>query len=236
MKAVLSVVALGAFAFLLSALLPVLEPSPLKGVAEHYATYGVAENHGANLVTSVVVNYRGFDTLGEIVVLFLSVTGVGFILRRKEGVTLAEPAPASELVSTGAWLLFGPIVVFGAYVFIHGHLTPGGGFQGGAIIASAVLLLLLAQRDRHLPHRLLSWIESLSGFAYALIGLAGLLLTGQFLSNQDGLGLGLGEWGGLLSAGVIPLIYVLIGLKVGSELSTLLELLTHAGEAKGGPR
>lgn len=231
MKAVLSLIALAFLCGLFFRLVPLTEPAPLAGVAAHYATQGVQDNRAANLVTSVIVNYRGLDTLGEVVVLFLSVTGIGFVLRRKKGIRLPTPHPGSELTKTGAHLLLGPVLVFGAYIFIHGHLSPGGGFQGGAVVASAVLLLLLADRDRRLPHGLMSIIESFSGFAYVMVGLVGLLLGGSYLANT---GLGLGEWNRLFSAGLIPIIYILIGLKVGTELSTLVELMTHSGEAKEG--
>ncbi len=218
-------------------------PTGLGSVSRHYVERGVMENRGSNLVTSVVVNYRGLDTLGEVAVLFLSVTGVAFVLRRRhcaDGSSAAgrnergaaagsdTSVPASELVRTGARLLVGPIILFGAYIFVHGHLTPGGGFQGGAVVASAVLLLLLADRDRKLPHGLMSWLESLSGFGFVVAGIAGLALAGSFLANRGVLPLG--EWNSLFSAGLIPVIYVLVGLKVGSELSALLDVMMRGKE------
>ena len=148
MRQVLTPIFLILLAAVLWRVLPYHAPEAISEIGRHFVEFGVAENRGANIVTSVIVNYRGLDTLGEVSVLFLSVTGAGFILRRRSGLVLAQPDPSSEFVATAARLLFGPIVVFGAYIFVHGHLTPGGGFQGGAIVASAVLLLLLADRDR----------------------------------------------------------------------------------------
>ncbi len=226
MKQIVAIVSVLLLAGVLWNLVPLAMPSGLGPVARHYAERGLAENGGANLVTSIVVNYRGFDTLGEVTVLFLSVSGVAFILRRRHGLVVHEPIPASEIVQTGARLLFAPIVLFGAYIFVHGHLTPGGGFQGGAVVASGVLLLILANRDRHLPHGFLGWVESASGFGYVLAGAAGLWVAGSFLANRGVLPLG--TWNHLLSAGIIPVIYVLIGLKVGSELAALLDVMVHA--------
>ena len=219
-------------------------PTELGSVSRHYVERGVVENRGSNLVTSVIVNYRGLDTLGEVAVLFLSVTGVAFVLRRRRGDSgvstvrgdttapsadaPARTVPASELVQTGARLLVGPMILFGIYIFVHGHLTPGGGFQGGAVIASAVLLLLLADRDRELPHGLMSWLESLSGFGFVVAGLVGLAVAGSFLANRGVAPLG--EWNRLFSAGLIPIVYVFVGLKVGSELSALLDVMMRAGE------
>ena len=229
MKQLLGIVVLLAVATLLLRLVPAGQPGELRGVARHYVERGIVEDRGANLVTSIVVNYRGFDTLGEVTVLFLSVAGAGFVLRRRTGARLLVQEPASEILDTAARLLFAPIVLLGVYIFVHGHLTPGGGFQGGAVVASAVLLLLLTDRTRHLPHGLLGWLESLSGFGFVVTGLLGLAAAGSFLANRGVLPLG--QWNRLFSAGVIPVIYVLIGLKVGSELSVLLENLMHSDGA-----
>ncbi len=120
------------------------------------------------------------------------------------------------------------IALLGAYVLANGHLTPGGGFQGGAILASGVLLLLLADPARRFGHGLIARIESVSGVFYVLIGLAGLALAGGFLDNGI---LPLGRFGSMLSAGAIPLISVLIGLKVGAEFSSILESLEETEDA-----
>ncbi len=207
-------------------------PAELGDVSRHYVERGVIENRASNLVTSVVVNYRGLDTLGEVAVLFLSVSGVAFVLRRFHGEPSAPPTPSSEIVRTGARLLVGPMLLFGIYIFVHGHLTPGGGFQGGAVIASAVLLLLLAERDRPLPHAFLSWLESTSGAGFVIVGLVGLAVVGSFLANRGVAGLG--EWNRLFSAGVIPIVYTLTGLKVGSELATLLDIMMRGERKEGG--
>lgn len=234
MKQIVSLLLLAVVGWLLLDLVPhgqAGEPGP---VATRYITEGVADNRGANLVTSVIVNYRGFDTLGEVTVLFLSVAGAGFVLRRRKGRRPARPRPASEFLQTGARLLFAPMVLFGVYIFVHGHLSPGGGFQGGAVVASAVLLLLLANRDLHLPHGFMGWLESMAGFGYVLVGLLGLAFGGSFLANRGVVPLG--DWNRLFSAGLIPIIYTLVGLKVGTELSALLDALMDTGrgaEAEG---
>jgi multicomponent Na+:H+ antiporter subunit B len=198
------------------------EHTQLSRLAQHYATEGPGELGAANLVTSVVVTYRGLDTLGEVTVLFISAAGVGLMLRRRQQrETGAIPrTPASELVQTAAQLLMPMVFLFGVYVFVNGHLSPGGGFQGGAIIASGVLLLMLALPQSQVSHRLLGATESLSGFAYVLVGVLGIVLAGGFLDNRI---MALGEFGTLFSAGAIPIIYIFVGLKVGSELSAVLD-------------
>jgi len=208
------------------------ERSELTGISKHYATEGASELGAANLVASVVITYRGLDTLGEVTVLFISAAGASLLLRRRrssaekdsgediEGGTPRQYAESSEIVQTTLSILFPIILLFGVYIFINGHLTPGGGFQGGAVIASALLFFILAKPNDSLSHALLMKVESLSGFTYVLLGLLGVFLAGGFLDNRV---LPLGDFGSLFSAGLIPLINVLIGLKVGSELGSLLQ-------------
>ncbi len=230
MKQIFSTLLVLFLGYMLISLIPLAQPTEPGPVASHYLNKGVEENHGANLVTSVIVNYRGFDTLGEVTVLFLSVAGVGFVLRRSEGNRRTGDRPSSEILQTGARMLFAPIVVFGAYIFVHGHLSPGGGFQGGAVVASAVLLLFLANRDHQLPHKMMHWMESLVGFTYVMVGISGLVIAGSFLSNQGVLPLG--TWNRLFSGGIIPIIYILVGLKVGTELASLLDTLMESGRPR----
>jgi len=209
-------------------LLNYIESPVLSPLGNYYAANGPAELGAANLVTSVIVTYRGLDTLGEVTVLFISAAAVGLLLGRREADTdVAEPRkPASEIVQTAAQLLMPLVFLFGIYVFINGHLTPGGGFQGGAIIASGVMLLLLAQPHAAISRSLIGITESLSGFSYVLVGVLGVILAGGFLDNRI---MGLGQFGSLFSAGAIPIIYILIGLKVGAELGSVLDRFRSSG-------
>jgi multicomponent Na+:H+ antiporter subunit B len=180
----------------------------------------------ANVITAIVVNYRGFDTLGEVTVLFLAASGLASILyrRKKEGehdVMILKNS--SQLLQTGAKLIFPAILVLGAYVFIHGHLTPGGGFQGGAIIASGFLLMFMAYKDYHVSHNVLTWVESVAGLLFVSVGIWGLISGATFLENI----LGTGTLNDLVSGGVIPLIYIAVGFKVAAELTGVLETLLN---------
>lgn len=193
-------------------------------VADHYINKGIEETGAANIVTSVVVNYRSLDTLGEVTVLFLAAIGLGAVLastiRKKED---RDTEKASLILSTGCKFLFPFILLFGAYIFIHGHLTPGGGFQGGAIIASAFLLMYLGcHKEKRINETGIIISESLGGLVFIIIGLIGLAVgTRYFLNNF----LPKGEFNTLWSAGIIPIIYIAIGFKVGSELSKIIDLL-----------
>lgn len=191
----------------------------LNETAAYYAEQGPKETGAANLVTSVVVTYRGLDTLGEVTILFLTAAILAYFLKGGGGKLRRRLRPSSELLRTAGSFLTPFIFLLGVYVFVNGHLTPGGGFQGGAIMASGLVLILLSDPLKQVNKRLFRIVESISGFVYVGLGVAGIFLAGGFLDNSV---LPLGEFGTLLSAGLIPVIYILIGLKVGSELSGLL--------------
>lgn len=198
--------------------------SELNPLARYYAENGPTEVGAANLVTAVVVTYRGFDTLGEVTILFIAAAIVGFFLKvlnsnSNRTSSLRKP---SEILETTSTLLVPTIFMLGTYIFINGHLTPGGGFQGGAVIATGAMMIILARPTSEFNHKLLSILEAISGIGFVLMGVLGLILASGFLNNAF---LPLGKLGNILSAGAIPIIYVFIGIKVGSELTSILNSL-----------
>jgi len=193
-------------------------------VGNYYIEKGREQTGAANIVTSVVVNYRGFDTLGEVTVLFVAAIGVSTVLATLKKKTKKEVEPASLVLSTGCRFLFPLILFFGAYIFIYGHLSPGGGFQGGAVIASAFLLTYLGCRGKRISEKRSKITESLSGLVFIVVGLIGLAVGGHyFLYNF----LPKGVLFSLFSAGIIPLIYIAIGFKVGSEIAGIIDKLVE---------
>ncbi len=199
--------------------------------AAYYATQAQPEVGAQNVVTAIIITWRGLDTLGEVTVLFLTSAIVALVLaqsRAPAGASGSGFLPSGELLQTGTRMLVPLIVLLGAYVMANGHLSPGGGFQGGAILASGVLLALLANPSRRFAHGLIARIESYSGLAYVGLGVLGLIFAGGFLDNDL---LPLGRFGSLASAGIIPLISVLIGLKVGAEFASILESLEETEDA-----
>lgn len=180
-----------------------------------------------NVVTAIVVTMRGLDTLGEVAVLFISASGIGFLLGRKKKIIMSNRRKGSEILRTGSRLLLPLIMIFGCYIFLHGHLTPGGGFQGGVVIATGLLLALLSDVSLKMNHRVLNMVESLSGVSYVAIGFAGIVFGAGLLDSRI---IPLGTVGMLFSAGAIPLIYSFIGLKVGSELTGIITNMAEETE------
>ncbi len=203
-----------------------IEPHDELGlVSKEYVEGAPKDLNSPNVVTAVVVTYRGLDTLGEVTVLFIATAAVGFLLGRRKKFKRKQ---SSEILKSGTSVLLGAIVVLGIYVFSHGHLSPGGGFQGGVIIASGFVLMILSDVASNTNESILHWLESSSGVIYILLGLSGLLLVSNkaFIIGNGFLDprfIGIGEYLKLFSAGAIPLIYSVIGIKVGAEISGILK-------------
>ncbi len=188
---------------------------------------GPGEIGSANIVTSVVLAYRGIDTLGELAILFAAASIAGMVLspaiRSQHNADTKPRTPAGLVLRAGSDLLFPLLLTVGFYIVAHGHLTPGGGFQGGVVLAAAFFVSFLARADRLPKPAALILMEGLAGAAFIGIGLAAMLDGGPFLR----LLLDKGTVGHLISAGSLPLLYLAVGLKVGAELS---DLLAHLAE------
>ncbi len=202
-------------------------------VGEYYLNHGVAQTGAANIVTSVVLDYRGFDTLGEVSVLFAAAAGVAILFflaggTKREQEDLTKP---NFVVRVGSRIIFPFILLFGSYIFIHGHLTPGGGFQGGSIIASGFLLLYLSYPGTRTNRDGLSIIEGLAGLTFVVLGLIGLFLPQySFLYNF----LPKGTLNTIVSAGILPIIYIAIGFKVASEFAGIVDDMMCQVICRGG--
>jgi multicomponent Na+:H+ antiporter subunit B len=191
----------------------------------------VPERHATAVVSAINFDYRAFDTLGEEFILFTAVVGVASILRHLRGERpqrpdddargrrVRDPSVAVSVLGLG---LVGPTILVGLYVVLHGHQTPGGGFQGGVILATALLLVYLSDTyvvvRRVGPMALIEIAEALGAGALGLLGFAGLIWGVSFMENV----LPLGETGELLSAGTIPLGNVAVGLAVTGGFAFML--------------
>jgi multicomponent Na+:H+ antiporter subunit B len=193
--------------------------------------------HATDIVTALNFDIRAFDTLGEEFILFTSVSGVALLLRhlrdeeeeeerQRQGLSDHSFAGASDGLRLLSLVLIPLLVSFGVYVVLHGALTPGGGFQGGVVLAAGPVAILLAGRyvsmKKVAPERLAEAADSIGAAAYALVGLGGLIFVGVYLKNP----LPLGTPGQLLSAGMMPLNSIAVGLEVtGAFLVTWTEFL-----------
>jgi len=119
------------------------------------------------------------------------------------------------------------IVLFGIYIILFGHLTPGGGFAGGVILASSYVLLMLAFGrelvQQNLPLKLSSKLDCIGAFAFGMIAVLGFVFGGVFFVNFLSQ---FGEDFNLISAGTIPLSNIAIGIKVGASLFLIILILS----------
>ena len=200
---------------------------------------GVTARHATDLVTAINFDIRAFDTLGEEFILFASVSGVALLLRKlrdededEDGGSMAEGveehrfAGASDGLKLASLILIPLVVALGAYLVLHGQLTPGGGFQGGVVLAAGPVAILLAGRYLSMkavaPKRLAESADAIGAAGYALIGLGGLVFAGIYLKNP----VPLGAAGHLLSGGMMPLNSLAVGIEVtGAFLVTWTEFL-----------
>ncbi|HET6879026.1 MAG TPA: MnhB domain-containing protein [Pirellulales bacterium] len=190
--------------------------------------HAVAETHATDLPSAVNFSYRALDTLGEEYILFASVAGVAVLLREphrgkkpaKKARVPDDCCPEEAVVAVSRAVVT-VVIVFGFYVTIHAHLTPGGGFQGGAILGTGILLIYLA--DGHeafaqaIHPSLVHALEAAGAAGYVSLGLAAMLGGKAFLENI----LPLGETGQFFSAGIVPLISLAVGLEVSGGFSSL---------------
>jgi multicomponent Na+:H+ antiporter subunit B len=191
----------------------------------------VPERHVTDVVAAVNFDYRGVDTIGEEFILFVSVAGVAALLRTERDEIDVEPPedehavrriPTSDAVRAFCLAFIAPTIVLGWDIVAHGHLTPGGGFQGGAILASGLALIYLAGEYRTLrsvsPEEAADRAEAIGAGGFVIIGLAGLIAGAAFLQNI----IPLGPVGLLYSAGTIPLINLSVGIEVAGGLLVIL--------------
>lgn len=147
-------------------------------------------------------------------------------MKQSSGLTL--------IVKTVTRLSVWVIILYGFYITLHGHLTPGGGFAGGVIIALAFLNVMLAYGREAITSWLnidfLHDIEASSAALFLVIGILGIAISGGFLANF----LSRGELFRLLSAGTIPILNIIIGAKVGMALFIVIWALAVTHIEKGG--
>jgi multicomponent Na+:H+ antiporter subunit B len=181
------------------------------------------DRHATNVVTTIVFDYRGFDTLGEEFILFTAVLGVALLLREQDREEREEPddSVGSDGVRIFGALLVAPLFLLGLWLIAFAAVTPGGGFQGGVVVAAALLLVYLVTSYRDYsaltPKSLLEVGKGFGAGAYVVLGFVGLAWEGAYLENF----LGKGDSGTLFSAGSIPLLNWATAIEVTTAMLLL---------------
>ncbi|MBU7044318.1 MAG: cation:proton antiporter [Theionarchaea archaeon] len=201
----------------------------------------ISPNIAPNAVGTIVFDFRGYDTLGETLILITSVITVGVVFGRGAFIE-EEKAALKHVVPTSIQSVFGAptvliLMCFGLLLIFGGHITPGGGFQGGSVLATAFFISIVIYGIKtnpfHYGHDFLIGMETLGALMFLLIGVIGVATSGYYLYN-----VGSNIWGhGLLealkyvdptNAGILPYLNVAVGLEVFGSLSIAAVFLAEA--------
>ncbi len=138
---------------------------PLETISWYFVEKSVPLGGGANVVNVILVDFRGYDTFGELTVLVLAALGVAALAT---GSRPARPAGVPLLLAVAARWLLPLALLMSIFLFVRGHNAPGGGFVAGLVTAAALLIQYMAGHGKRLRVRL----------AYVRIAAAGLLVAG----------------------------------------------------------
>lgn len=165
-------------------------------LSQHYITKTFPESSVPNMVTAVLADYRGYDTMFETVVIFVAGIAIMSILRRKPLDHLKDKGKETRtykkdpdlIIDTTCRLMIPIIQLFALYVVAHGHHSPGGGFQGGVIFGASFILLALSRdlqaAQRWVPEKRVLNLAGIGILIYSGFGFACMLLGSNFLDYE----------------------------------------------------
>jgi len=194
----------------------------------YFFAHGYEETGAKNLVTAILLDYRLFDSLFEAGILLVAVSGVIWIskhdLEEKNAQFMIDKYKTPDLFVTFARLVYPLLLVFGFYIIINGHLSPGGGFQGGALAATAILILYYIDTDKETNVNFIVTTEKLLYLAIIVVTSVSLITRGVLFTNFMPLDAG-ADW----KAIYLVILNVLIGLKVALGLWTIFTAFLKEG-------
>lgn len=211
-------------------------------VAARYIEAGIEETGAVNIVAGMILDYRAFDTFGESNVLFIATICVTVMLRvdakRRKEEQLEDDEMSEEeendrffepkndtILQIASMVVIPIILVFGVYVVLNGHLSPGGGFSGGAILGAGFILYLnaygFAKTERFMNANTVKWITFGSLMVYCLAK------SYSFFTGANGLEshIPLGTPGAILSSGLILILNICVGMVVACTMYSFYALV-----------
>lgn len=211
-------------------------------VSARYIEKGLEETGAVNIVTGMILDYRAFDTFGESCVLFIASCCVFALLRidaagrDKQSKKRMEEAddrlfePKNDIIlQKCACVLVPLILVFGIYIVLNGHLSPGGGFSGGAVLGSGLILYLNAfgfkDTERFFTEKAYRRI-TLAALTFYCLAKSYSFFTG---ANHLDSGIPLGTPGTILSSGLILPLNICVGLVVACTMYAFYALFRKGG-------
>lgn len=202
-------------------------------VAQRYIESGLQETGAVNIVTGMILDYRAFDTLGESHVLFIATCTVLILLRSDKKLDDLDDRifePKNDVIlQTVAKVLIPPIILFGIYVILAGHLGPGGGFSGGAIIGAGLILYLNAfdfkKIRRFFNQNTYKWLSFCALACYSLSKTYSFYTGANHIESF----ISLGTPGALISSGLILILNICVGVVVAGTMYTFYVMFRKGG-------
>ena len=203
-------------------------------VSDDYVRGSMPDAHTPNVVTTMIADYRSFDTLGETLVVFAAGLACMLLLREPQrGRAPALGRPKDNVITDIVTRAMIPVIqLFALYVVFHGHYSPGGGFQGGALIATSILLARMVLGFERSQYLMPSWIGTPLGLAglalFAGVGLVALPSGGNLLDYGH---LPLGLPSDMLRNWGILFVEVGVALAVAGTLVSIFDDLMTGGRS-----
>lgn len=204
-------------------------------VVEKYVEDGMQDTGAVNIVAGMILDYRAFDTFGESNVLFMATVVVMLLMRddkRKKGADSADMQYEQRfdtILQQVTFVLFPLIMIFGIYVVVNGHLSPGGGFSGGAIMGAGLILYLNAfgieKMRRFFTENTHKYI------CFAALSFYCLAKSYSFFTGANHLEsiISTGVPGMIISAGLIFPLNICVGLVVACTMYSFYTLFRKGG-------
>ena len=205
-------------------------------VVEKYIEDGLQDTGAVNIVTGMILDYRAFDTFGESNVLFIATCTVLILLRDDKKKKDSKPSQErhyepkdDSILQRITFVLFPVIVIFGIYVILNGHISPGGGFSGGAIVGAALILYANAfgfeKLGRFFTQKTYR-IVSFSALSFYCLAKSYSFFTG---ANHLESGIPLGNPGDIISSGLILPLNICVGMVVACTMYAFYTLFRKGG-------
>ena len=209
-------------------------------VVDKYVRDGLSDTGAVNIVSGMILDYRAFDTFGESNVLFIAACTVLILMRndKKKEKNIASAIAEEEkryepksdsILQKVTFFLFPIIVIFGIYVILNGHISPGGGFSGGAIIGAAFILYSNAygfeKTEQFFTEKTYKWV-SFSALTFYCLAKSYSFYTGAHHLES---GIPLGVPGAILSSGLILPLNICVGMVVACTMYGFYALFKKGG-------
>ena len=206
-------------------------------VSERYIEQGLQETGAPNIVSGMILTYRAFDTFGETNVLFIATCCVMILLMVDDAILKKQILmndrrfePKNDTILQGVAFVLCPVIfIFGIYIILNGHLSPGGGFSGGSIMGAGLILYVAAfgfqKTQRFFDEHVYKIAKITALCMYGLIGTYFYMTGANGIENHIPLGIP----GHILSSGIILPINICVGLEVACTMYAFYALFRRGG-------